>query len=56
MGNTSVPFVATNGACQIGNLNRYWGIATATWLYKNLFLEIPESLNKITMTFLDLKI
>jgi hypothetical protein len=31
-------------------------IVTATWLYKNLFQEIPESLNKIATTLLDLKI
>jgi hypothetical protein len=32
------------------------GIATATWLYKNLFQEISESLNKIATTLLDPKI
>jgi hypothetical protein len=56
MGHTTGPFAAGTGQVTSGISAGIVEIAPTTWLYKNLFWEIPESLYKIATTLLDLKI
>jgi hypothetical protein len=55
-GYTTGPFAAGTRGISLGISAGIGGIATVTWLYKNLFWETPESLNKITTILLNLKI
>jgi hypothetical protein len=55
-GHSTGPFAAGTREVSLGISAGIGGIATVTWLYRNLFWEIFESLNKITTTLLDLKI
>jgi hypothetical protein len=55
-GHTTGPFAAGTREISVGISEDIGGIATVTWLYKNPFWEILESLSKITTALLDLKI